>query len=101
MKLLALIDSDLRAKAAWVYGEVSRKTIIKTLLTDGTFAMVAYRLMQASTRHGLAPLAMIFGKLNSFFGRCVIGRHAEFGPGFVLIHSYGFSSTPRSVAAGT
>ena len=32
---------------------------------------------------------MLFNKLNAFFGRCIIGRHADFGPEFVLIHSYG------------
>ncbi len=32
---------------------------------------------------------MIFNKLNTVLGRCIIGRNAQFGPGFVLIHSYG------------
>ena len=87
--LPALIMSDLRAKALWVYGSVSAKTILKTLLTDGTFAMIAYRKMQWCQRHKLYPLAMIFNKLNGFFGRCIIGRNAWFGPGFVIVHSYG------------
>lgn len=84
-----LIRSDIRAKAEWVYGAVSGKTVLKTLLTDGTFAMIMYRLMQASQRFRLAPLAMVFNKLNVIFGQCIIGRRAEFGPGFVLIHSHG------------
>jgi serine O-acetyltransferase len=89
MSLIGLIGSDLRAKAAWVYGAVTRRTLLKTLCTDGTFAMIVYRLMQWSTRHRLAPLAMVFNKLNVWFGRCIIGRGADFGPGFVLVHSYG------------
>jgi serine O-acetyltransferase len=89
MGLVALIRSDIRAKAAWVYGEVSGKTLLKALVTDGSFAMVVYRLMQWAVRWHLSPLAMVFNKLNGWFGGCVIGRHADFGPGFVLIHSQG------------
>ena len=87
--MFALMASDIRAKAQWVYGENTSRARIKALLTDGTFAMVMYRLMQASQRHHLPPLAMLFNKLNGFFGRCIIGRGAEFGEEFVLIHSYG------------
>jgi len=87
--LLGLIRSDLRAKAQWLYGNASARNRLKALLTDGTFAMVMYRLMQWAQRRRLCPLAMICNKLNGFFGRCIIGRNAQFGPGFVLIHSYG------------
>lgn len=87
--LLALIRSDLGAKARWVYGDETPRTLMKVLLTDGTAAMLLYRLMQASQRHHLAPLAMLFNKLNVIFGRCIIGRGADFGPEFVLIHSFG------------
>jgi serine O-acetyltransferase len=89
MKTYSLMVSDIRAKAGWVYGSITRRTVLKALMTDGTFAMVMYRLMQASHRLRMVPLAMAFGKLNAFFGRCIIGRGAQFGPGFVLIHSYG------------
>lgn len=85
MTLFGLIGSDLRAKAQWLYGAVTPRTLLKTLCTDGTFAMLCYRLMQASQRHRLAPLAMLFNKINP----CIIGRGADFGPGFVLIHSNG------------
>lgn len=80
---------DVRAKALWLYGSDTRRNVLKTLATDGTFSMIVYRLMQASQRAGLAPLAMCFNKLNVVFGGCVIGRGASFGPGFVLIHSMG------------
>lgn len=86
---LSLISADVRAKALWVYGSASRKNVLKALFTDGTFAMVMYRLMQSCQRQRLVPLAMVFNKLNTFFGRCIIGRDAQFGPRFVLIHSYG------------
>ena len=51
--------------------------------------MILYRLMQWSRRRRLAPLEMVFNKLNAVFCNCIIGRGAEFGPGLVLIHSDG------------
>jgi len=83
--MLSLIQADVRAKAQWMYDGISTKTVLKTLFTDGTFAMLCYRLMQASQRCRLTPLAMLFNKLTP----CIIGRGANFGPGFVLIHSQG------------
>ncbi|MFT4257837.1 MAG: hypothetical protein QM599_12930 [Pseudoxanthomonas sp.] len=80
---------DLKAKSIWCHGDARPPTLLKTLLSDGTFAMACYRLMQWSQRHRLAPLAMIFNKVNTVFGQCIIGRGAEFGPSFVLIHSQG------------
>jgi serine O-acetyltransferase len=87
--LFSLIVSDVRAKAEWVYGSQSTRNLIKTLLTNGTFAMIVYRLMQACQRNRLGLLAMIFNKINVSFGDCIIGRGAEFGRGFVLNHSFG------------
>lgn len=85
---ISLLRSDIKAKAIWLYGGARSRDVIKTLLTDGTGAMILYRLMQASQRCHLSPLAMFFNKLN-VFGGCIIGRRADFGPGFVLIHSNG------------
>jgi serine O-acetyltransferase len=62
--------------------------VFKAFLTDGTYAMVVYRLMQSMRRLHLGPLVMLFNKLN-VLGGCIMGRGAEFGPGFVLIHSNG------------
>jgi len=85
----SLLSEDLRAKALWVYGSVTRRSLLKALLTDGTLAMVLYRLMQGCRRLGWKLPAMVFNKLNVVLCRCVIGRNATFGPGFVLIHSNG------------
>lgn len=87
--LLQLISADVRRKAIWCYESDSASAIISTLLTDGTAAMIYYRLMQWSRCHRLLPLEMIFNKLNGVFCNCIIGRGADFGPGFVLIHSMG------------
>ena len=87
--LLGLIRSDLHGKAEWLYGNRGRKAVLKALLTDGTAAMIWYRLMQWSHRRRLWPLAMLFNKVNAVCCHCVIGRGAEFGPRFVLVHSTG------------
>ena len=83
------IKQDIKAKAEWLYGSASWQNFLKAFFTDGTFAMIVYRKMQFCQKWKLYPLAMFFNKLNVFFGRCIIGRNAQFGPGFVLIHSYG------------
>lgn len=80
---------DLRCKAEWCYGDTRPRTLLKALVTDGTFAMACYRLMAWSHRHHLAPLTMFWNKVNAVFCQCIIGRGATFGPGFVLIHSQG------------
>jgi serine O-acetyltransferase len=80
---------DLRQKALWCYQSDNSAALLKVLFADGTCAMILYRLMQASRRLGLVPLEMIFNKLIAVCCNCIIGRGAEFGPGFVLIHSLG------------
>jgi serine O-acetyltransferase len=87
--LVRLIIADLRAKARWVYERDSGMALAKTLLADGSMAMLWYRLMQWSRRYHLAPLEMLCNKINTVCCNCIIGRGAEFGPGFVLIHATG------------
>ena len=89
MTLGRLVMSDIRAKAEWNYERTDWKALLRTLVTDGTAAMVLYRLMQWSTGKGLTPLAFLFNKLNTVFNNCIIGRGAEFGPRLVLIHATG------------
>jgi serine O-acetyltransferase len=78
----------MRAKARWLYGDDSLRNVVKARLTDGSTAMVLYRWMQWAQRRHLVPLAMLFNKLN-VIGGCIIGRGADFGEGFVLVHSIG------------
>lgn len=87
--LLHNIATDLRLKAQWNYNDSGGRSLIKVLFTDGTAAMILYRLMQWSRRFRLVPLEMVFNKLNAVFCNCIIGRGAEFGEGLVLIHSTG------------
>ncbi len=89
MRWLSEIQADVRAKALWLYGDETQGSVRKAWCTDGTAAMLLYRLMQAAQREGLTPVAMLFNKLNAVCCRCIIGRGATFGPRFVLIHSDG------------
>jgi serine O-acetyltransferase len=84
-----LIRTDLRRKALWCYENDRPAAVFKALMTDGTTAMILYRMMQWSRRRGLTPFEMVFNKLNAILCNCIIGRGAEFGPGLVLIHSIG------------
>jgi serine O-acetyltransferase len=87
--VIRLFLSDIRLKAAWVHGQATFGTMLKVLLADGTPAMLIYRLMQWSGRYRLVPLEMFFNRVNSGICGCVIGRGADFGPGFVLVHANG------------
>lgn len=89
LSVFGLISNDLRAKAVWCYDRSDWKASVKVVLTDGTAAMILYRLMQWSRKHRLLPLELLFNKLNGMLCSCIIGRGAEFGPGFCLIHSQG------------
>lgn len=89
LSVFGLIANDLRAKAVWCYDRSDWKAIVQVVLTDGTAAMILYRLMQWSRKHRLLPLELLFNKLNGMLCSCIIGRGAEFGPGFCLIHSQG------------
>jgi serine O-acetyltransferase len=87
--LVQTIREDIAAKAEWNYGERGGMAKLRALASDGTAAVILYRLMQASRHAGLGPAEMLFNKLNTVLGQCIIGRGAEFGPGLVLIHSQG------------
>ncbi len=80
--------ADLKAKAQRYYKADGPREMAKAAVADGSSSMLLYRLQQASREAGLKPLEAIFYKMNAM-GGCVIGRGAEFGPGFVLIHSNG------------
>jgi serine O-acetyltransferase len=84
-----MLHEDLRRKALLYYGSARWSSVFKVLFSDGTLAMVFYRLMQASRRFHLKPLEMVFNKLNTVCCNCIIGRGAEFGSGLVLIHATG------------
>ena len=97
MGLINLIIGDLRAKAGWCYEDERFASMLKVLLTDGTPAMVLYRIMQWARRWRLFPVELLVNRLNSICCNCIIGRGAEFGPRFVLIHATGVVINGRVV----
>src|SRR5688500_4037846 len=54
--LFGSLRADIRAKSLWLYERTGFTATVKTFLTDGTWAMVYYRLMQWSRRWRLFPL---------------------------------------------
>lgn len=88
-RLCATLVDDVRAKARWCHEDDGWRACGRTLVSDGTAAMVLYRLMQACRQGRLPLLEMVFNKLNAVLCNCIIGRGAEFGPEFVLIHASG------------
>ncbi len=88
IRALGMLKKDLEAKARRYYKGDSPTHVLKALAADGSSAMVLYRLQQGARESGLKPLEALFYKMNAW-GGCVIGRGADFGPGFVLLHSNG------------
>jgi serine O-acetyltransferase len=89
LKSLRMLVEDLRQKAQGHYQSDGPSALLKVLSTDGTSAMVLYRLMQGSRESHLTALEIAFNKLNAIVNNCVIGRGTDFGPGFVLFHATG------------
>ena len=89
LKTLRLIQSYLQAKAQWSYDGHGWQNQLRALASDGSAAMIVYRAMQGARRHRFPMFEMLMNKLNSSLLGCVIGRGADFGPRFVLIHSNG------------
>jgi serine O-acetyltransferase len=87
--MLRLLLADLRQKAIWCYEDERPVSVLKALMADGSTAMVIYRVMQWARHHRLTPLELVMSRLNAICCNCIIGRGAEFGPGFVLVHSTG------------
>lgn len=84
-----LIYEDLKTKSAWYYGKSDAGRILRMLITDGTSAMILYRLAQFLKNIQLPTFGLIVAKINQLFNHLVIGRNAHFGPGFVLVHTFG------------
>ena len=83
--MLRTFLQDLRTKAEWC----ETTSTARVLLRDGTTAMAFYRAMRLCQRLRLVPLAFLLHRMNACIGHAVIGRGAEFGPGFVILHSMG------------
>jgi serine O-acetyltransferase len=59
------------------------------LFSDGSMALILYRLMRFCQTHHLQIIAAIIYRLNASTTHTIIGRNADIGPGFVILHSLG------------
>jgi serine O-acetyltransferase len=84
-----VIIDDLKFKAECFYGQTSSRHVLRVLLTDGTPAMVLYRLAKLFQRIGLGMIGWFLLEINKLLHGCVIGLGVEFGKGFVLMHPIG------------
>jgi serine O-acetyltransferase len=64
-------------------------------VSDGTAAQVIYRAMQYCHLNGHPIAAALLNGLNFHLGHAVIGRGADIGPGFVILHSSGVCINSR------
>lgn len=87
--MLRLILADLSRKAEWYELKPTPRALLRMWFSDGSTAQILYRMVQFCQRHHLKPLALVLYRLNAALGHAVIGRGAEIGPGFVLLHSMG------------
>ena len=84
-----LLAADLRKKAE-VYGMADTPgTRARMLLNDGSLAQLLFRSMSFCQRHRLKIVAAVLYRLNGFLTGATIGRNADLGPGFVIVHSIG------------
>ena len=80
---------DMEKKADWYFGKSNVLNLARIFFTDGTAETLIYRLMWLSNRWHLTPFTYFFAWVNAFFNKVVIGRRADFGPGFVILHGCG------------
>lgn len=83
-------STDLKAKARHMYGVASSKTCFQALLSDGTSAVLYFRLASFCYRHKfLVPFGMIIARINMILNGIVVGRNAQIGSGLIVMHSVG------------
>jgi serine O-acetyltransferase len=83
------LAADLRQKAA-VYGlPPTTGSLLRMLVNDGSLAQLLYRSMRFCQTHHLGVLGAVLYRLNALITSATIGRNADMGPGFVILHSVG------------
>jgi serine O-acetyltransferase len=87
--MFSSLAADLRHKARIYDLPPTAGSLLRMLLSDGSAAQVMYRMMQFCQRHHLKILAAIVYRLNATITHATIGRNADMGPGFVIVHSVG------------
>ena len=87
--ILSTLGADIRHKAEWYGLHPTPASMLRMCFSDASMAQVLYRAMRFCQIHHMRALAFALYRLNAFVCGVLIGRGAEFGPGFVLLHSFG------------
>ena len=87
--LFNTLRKDLGHKAEWYELPQSATSIFRICFSDGSFCQILYRAMRFCQLHSLKPVAYLLYRTNVILYGAVIGRGAEFGEGFVLLHTVG------------
>lgn len=86
--LYRTLVADFLRKAE-LYEIAGPNAVRRVLFKSGSLAMIFYRIMWYLEKKRLPFLSIIFYKMLSFICHCLIGRKAEFGEGFVIMHTFG------------
>jgi len=80
------LRADLNHKCNHLYGSVNKKLLFRTLFSDGSTAVILFRLSEFFYNNRLAPLGLLASKVNAILNAIVIGRGAKMGEGLVIQH---------------
>ena len=84
-----ILIEDFKRKSECYFNRTDFKSVLRVLLSDGSSAVIFYRLAQFFCSIGLGFIGWIFFEQNKICNGCVIGRKADFGPGLVITHPVG------------
>ena len=87
--MLENVREDLRHKLMLRGLPPSLASYVRICGSEGSFAQLVYRATRFCQTRGLGLPAFFLYRVNAFLGHVVIGRDADIGPGFVLLHSSG------------
>ncbi len=85
MKLI----EDFKFKSECYFHQSDIKSLIRVFLSDGSSAVVLFRVAEFFRSIKLGFIGWLFLYISKLINGCVIGRNAEFGEGFVLMHPNG------------
>lgn len=83
------IIEDIRAKRELYRKEAGSCSMLQAIMSDGTSAVILYRMMQWNNKKGLKLIAYMFQWLNKLLNGCVIGIKADFQPRLIIAHPIG------------
>lgn len=81
-----MIISDLKHKANCFGEETYTKSFLSVLLSDGTSAVVFYRIASVFYSIKLGFIGWLFLVINKLLNGCFIGLNVNFKKGFVVTH---------------